>query len=201
MGQDPLRSRGARTPALWQQAARLTACARSARSTWRCGTSPARSVGQPIHRLLGTYREIACRPMRARPCCRSPQAYAEEALRVQGVRAGPPTRSIRRPQLADRHQGVRGGAQGGRRLHDHARLDLGLRLSRRRCASAAPIEEMGYFWYEDPLHDQDIYNYVKLKQQLDDPDPRHRVPDRPASNPTRRGSCCRRPTSCAATSR
>jgi len=25
---------------------------------------------------------------------------------------------------------------------------------------------MGYYWYEDPLHDQDIYNYVKLKQQL-----------------------------------
>ena len=31
--------------------------------------------------------------------------------------------------VADRHQGVRGGAQGGRRLHHHARLDLGLRLS------------------------------------------------------------------------
>ena len=28
---------------------------------------------------------------------------------------------------------------------------------------------MGYYWYEDPLHDQDIYNYVKLKQQLSIP--------------------------------
>jgi L-alanine-DL-glutamate epimerase-like enolase superfamily enzyme len=31
------------------------------------------------------------------------------------------------------------------------------------------VEEMGYYWYEDPLHEQDIYNYVKLKQQLSIP--------------------------------
>src|ERR1700741_1767657 len=30
-------------------------------------------------------------------------------------------------------------------------------------------EEMGFHWYEDPLADQDIYNYVKLKQKLDIP--------------------------------
>src|SRR5918994_3421434 len=28
---------------------------------------------------------------------------------------------------------------------------------------------MEYHWYEDPLADQDIYNYVKLKQQLSIP--------------------------------
>ena len=28
------------------------------------------------------------------------------------------------------------------------------------------IEEMGFYWYEDPLHDQDVYNYVKLRQTL-----------------------------------
>ena len=28
------------------------------------------------------------------------------------------------------------------------------------------VEEMGFHWYEDPLADQDIYNYVKLKQHL-----------------------------------
>lgn len=31
------------------------------------------------------------------------------------------------------------------------------------------IEEMGYYWYEDPLMDEDIYNYVKLRQKLDIP--------------------------------
>ena len=28
------------------------------------------------------------------------------------------------------------------------------------------IEELGFYWYEDPLADDDLYNYVKLKQQL-----------------------------------
>ncbi len=28
------------------------------------------------------------------------------------------------------------------------------------------IEELGYHWYEDPLADDDLYTYVKLKQQL-----------------------------------
>jgi len=31
------------------------------------------------------------------------------------------------------------------------------------------IEDLGFYWYEDPLADQDIYNYVKLKQKLDIP--------------------------------
>ena len=37
------------------------------------------------------------------------------------------------------------------------------------------VEELGFYWYEDPLADDDLYNYVKLKQQLYDPDPGHRV--------------------------
>src|SRR5437899_2404692 len=28
------------------------------------------------------------------------------------------------------------------------------------------VEELGYHWYEDPLADDDLYSYVKLKQQL-----------------------------------
>jgi L-alanine-DL-glutamate epimerase-like enolase superfamily enzyme len=28
------------------------------------------------------------------------------------------------------------------------------------------IQELGFHWYEDPLADDDLYNYVKLKQQL-----------------------------------
>ena len=31
------------------------------------------------------------------------------------------------------------------------------------------IEKLGFLWYEDPLHDQDITNYVKLRQKLDIP--------------------------------
>jgi len=28
------------------------------------------------------------------------------------------------------------------------------------------IQELGFYWYEDPLTDDDLYSYVKLKQQL-----------------------------------
>ena len=31
------------------------------------------------------------------------------------------------------------------------------------------IEDLNYFWYEDPLVEEDIYNYVKLKSKLDIP--------------------------------
>jgi L-alanine-DL-glutamate epimerase-like enolase superfamily enzyme len=31
------------------------------------------------------------------------------------------------------------------------------------------IERLGYLWYEDPLNEEDIYSYVKLKQKLDIP--------------------------------
>jgi L-alanine-DL-glutamate epimerase-like enolase superfamily enzyme len=31
------------------------------------------------------------------------------------------------------------------------------------------LDDLKYHWYEDPLADQDIYNYVKLKQKLKTP--------------------------------
>ena len=46
---------------------------------------------------------------------------------------------------------------------------LGLRLPGRRSGSGQAIEALGYYWYEDPLADDDLYNYVKLKQQLSIP--------------------------------
>ena len=31
------------------------------------------------------------------------------------------------------------------------------------------IEDLDFYWYEDPLVEEDIYNYVKLKSKLDIP--------------------------------
>jgi len=31
------------------------------------------------------------------------------------------------------------------------------------------IEDLGFYWYEDPLADQDIYNCIKLREKLDIP--------------------------------
>ena len=43
---------------------------------------------------------------------------------------------------------------------------MGLSTIRRRFAWGEAIQELGFYWYEDPLADDDLYNYVKLKQQL-----------------------------------
>ena len=62
------------------------------------------------------------------------------------------------------------------------------------------IEELGFLWYEDPLHDQDITSYVKLRQKLDIP---IIATEYPASGLDSYAPwiMSRRPTTCAATSR
>ena len=61
------------------------------------------------------------------------------------------------------------------------------------------IERLGYYWYEDPLADDDLYNYVKLKQHLSIPILATEYRRRAASPPTRPGSWPARPTSSGAT--
>ena len=99
----------------------------------------------------------------------SVEAYVEQAQSLQGGRLA----RLQDPSAdpaGDRHQGVRGGARGGRRrLHADAGFDAGATTTRTRCASATSIEELDFLWYEDPLADEDIYDYVKLRQKLDIP--------------------------------
>ena len=126
-----------------------------------------KAVGQPIHRLLGTYREAV-------------PAYASSAVlavarglrrggaEVQGARLG----RLQDPSadaLEGGHQGLRGGAQGGRRLHRSCSISTWSYDYPTAVRVGRAAEEMGFHWYEDPLADQDIYNYVKLKQQLSIP--------------------------------
>ena len=74
-----------------------------------------------------------CQLRRAR-CARG---LCRGGAEVQGARLG----RLQDPSadaLEGGHQGLRGGAQGGRRLHHHARLRPGPTITRRRCGSAAP---------------------------------------------------------------
>ena len=43
------------------------------------------------------------------------------------------------------------------------------------------VEELGFYWYEDPLADDDLYNYVKLKKHLHIP---IMATELPAAGPT-----------------
>ena len=134
MGRNPLH-REALVVDLWKKQ-RAAACAPSARSTWRCGTFWAR---RSASRSIACSAPIArrCRPMPAPPCSPRPPPMPRRREKFKETRLG----GLQDPSadaLEGGHQGLRGGAQGRRRLHHHARFDLVLRLSRRRCGSAAP---------------------------------------------------------------
>jgi L-alanine-DL-glutamate epimerase-like enolase superfamily enzyme len=124
-------------------------------------------AGLPIHRLLGTCRDKV--PAYASTAWQdTPREYAEEALgfRSEGWPAykihphGNPRADI------EISRAVREGVGGDMVLMLDSMWAYGyedaLRVGR-------AIEELDYFWYEDPLAEEDIYNYVKLKSKLDIP--------------------------------
>ena len=124
-------------------------------------------AGLPVHRLLGTCRARV--PAYASSAwLPSPQAYAEEAsyYRSQGWTAYKihPHGSAKEDMEISR--GVREAVGDGMVLMLDSMWSYGyedaLRVGR-------VAEEMGYFWYEDPLAEDDIYGYVKLRQKLDIP--------------------------------
>jgi L-alanine-DL-glutamate epimerase-like enolase superfamily enzyme len=162
LGQDPL-ERERLWQAMWQRnrATTLRAIGAVDVALWDIGGKVA---GLPIARLLGAYRETA--PAYASSAVlASKEAYAEEAVsyRAAGWKAykiHPPTDPAVDIQVCE---AVR------RAVGDDYTVMLdstwayqypeALRVGR-------VAEALGFHWYEDPLADDDLYNYVKLKQQL-----------------------------------
>ena len=124
-------------------------------------------AGQPIHRLLGTCKESV--PAYSSTAWHATaEEYAEEAKHFQSIGwtshkihpHGEPKADVAICQAVRRAVG------------DDMKLMLdsmwayqyedALRVGR-------AIEQLGYYWYEDPLVEEDIYNYVKLKSKLDIP--------------------------------
>ena len=165
MGRESAASRSARRRSV-EEAARRLACAPSARSTWRSGTFWAR---RSASRSIACSAPIArrCRPMPAPPCSPSPAAYAEEAQKFKehgwaAYKIHPPTRWKEDIKVCE---AVRKAVGDYTIMLDSTwSYDYPTAVRVGRAA-----EEMGFHWYEDPLADQDIYNYVKLKQQLSIP--------------------------------
>jgi L-alanine-DL-glutamate epimerase-like enolase superfamily enzyme len=122
-----------------------------------------KAMNQPIHRLLGTFRESV--PAYASSAVLSlPEAYAEQALEYKeygwaAYKIHPPTQWQQDIKVCE---AVRKAVGDYTIMLDSTwAYDFPAAL---RVGKAA--EALGFYWYEDPLHDQDIYNYVKLKQQL-----------------------------------
>lgn len=124
-------------------------------------------AGQPIHRLLGTCRH-AVPAYSSTAFHETAEAYAEEAI-----------------QFRDR-------GWVAHKLHPHGEPQADIAICRAVRAAVGDamtlmldsmwaytyadavrvgraIEELNFYWYEDPLVEEDIYNYVKLRQKLDIP--------------------------------
>jgi L-alanine-DL-glutamate epimerase-like enolase superfamily enzyme len=162
LGHDPL-DRERLWQAMWQRNRQTTLRAIGAVDValWDLG---GKIAGLPIHRLLGSYRDTA--PAYASSAVlSSKEAYAEEAAQFKAsgwtaYKIHPPTDPAIDIQVCE---AVR------RAVGDEFTVMLdstwayqypeALRVGR-------VAEALGFHWYEDPLADDDLYNYVKLKQQL-----------------------------------
>jgi L-alanine-DL-glutamate epimerase-like enolase superfamily enzyme len=126
-----------------------------------------KKAGLPIHRLLGTSRD-KIGAYASSEIHRSSEEYAEQARHYQSTgwhayKIHPPQSWREDIKVCD---AVRKAVGDDYTIMLDStwsyRYEEALRVGR-------AIEEMKFYWYEDPLHDQDIYNYVKLKQKLDIP--------------------------------
>jgi len=126
-----------------------------------------KAANMAVHRLLGSYRD-KIGVYASSDHLPSPSAYAEEAVsfKERGWHAYKIHPNGRWREDIQVCEAVR------KAVGDDYTLMLdstflyefpeALRVGR-------AIEEMNYLWYEDPLGDHDIYNYVKLKEKLDIP--------------------------------
>ena len=165
MGQDPL-ERERLYQALWKRARTTTVRAVGAIDValWDIA---GKAAGMPIHKLLGSFRERvpAYASSQILP---SPAAYAEEAAHFKSINW--PAYKIHPPQA------WRGDIAVCKAVRAAVGDDYTLMLDPGWCYNyeealrvGFAIDDLAYYWYEDPLADQDIYNYVKLKQKLKTP--------------------------------
>lgn len=123
-----------------------------------------RAAGLPIHRLMGSNRNSV--PAYASSAVLdSPEDYAAEALHHQAT--GWTAYKIHPPANPDVDIEI------CRVVRDAVGPDYRLMLDStwsydypQALRVGQAVQELGFYWYEDPLADDDLYGYVKLKQQL-----------------------------------
>lgn len=124
-------------------------------------------AGLPIYRMLGAYRDKV--PAYASSAILpDASAYAEEALAYKeagwaAYKVHPPTRWREDIRVCEAVREAVGD--------DYTvMLDSTWSYSYEQAIRVGrAVEEMGYYWFEDPLEDDDIYNCVKLREKLDIP--------------------------------
>ncbi len=162
LGQDPL-ERERLWQTMWQRNRQTTLRAIGAVDValWDLG---GKIAGLPIHRLLGSYRDSA--PAYASSAgLASKEAYAEEAASYRAAgwaayKIHPPTDPATDITVCEAVRRAVGDSYTVMLDSTWAyQYPEALRVGR-------VVEALNFHWYEDPLADDDLYNYVKLKQQL-----------------------------------
>ncbi len=162
MGQDPL-DRERLNQAMWKRVRTATVRAIGAVdiALWDIA---GQAAGLPIHQLLGTCRHQVPAYISS-AVLPSAQAYADEALhyRAQNYVAY----KIHPPQAW--REDIRVCEAVRRAVGDDYLLMLDAAWSYdypEALRVGQAVQDLGYYWYEDPLSDADIYNYVELRKKL-----------------------------------
>jgi L-alanine-DL-glutamate epimerase-like enolase superfamily enzyme len=127
----------------------------------------AQAAGMPLYRLLGGGRS-SIGAYASSQILESPQAYADEAARFKAD--GWKGYKIHPPQNPDTDIAVCEAVR--RAVGDDYALMLDSTWSYRypdAVRVGRAVERLGFLWYEDPLNEEDIYSYVKLRAKLDIP--------------------------------
>jgi len=123
-----------------------------------------KAANMPIHQLLGTYRTTV-RAYASSTVYQQPEIYAKESAKMKSegwtaYKIHPPTD----PEL---------DIECCTQIREAVGPDHTLMLDStwsydypQSVRVGRAIQELNYYWYEDPLADDDLYNYTKLKQQL-----------------------------------
>ena len=124
-------------------------------------------AGQPIHRLLGTCKETV--PVYSSTAYHeTKEQYAEEAVRFKELGWTAHKIHPHGDPVAD--------IAISRAVREAVGDDMKLMLDSMWAYQYADalrvgraIEDLNFYWYEDPLVEEDLYGYVKLHQKLDIP--------------------------------
>lgn len=165
VGQDPLdRERIWQSMASWAMGGVMRVIGAIDVALWDLA---GKAAGVPIHKLMGSYRN--CVPAYASSAVfEHTEEYVEEALRYK--EAGWTAYKIHPPAVPEWDiricQAVRDAVGSDYRIMLDSTwsydFPAALRVGR-------AVEELDFYWYEDPLRYDDLYGYVKLKQVLQIP--------------------------------
>jgi L-alanine-DL-glutamate epimerase-like enolase superfamily enzyme len=124
-------------------------------------------AGMPVHRLLGSFR-TSVPAYASSPVFPSTSGYVDQAREIKA--AGWAAYKIHPPQHWDQDIAVCEAVRQAVGESYPLMLDSTWSYDYAEAVKVGrAVEQLDFLWYEDPLAEQDIYNYVKLKQKLEIP--------------------------------